>query len=267
MNKEESILEESDTRYRILVIEDDYKIKEIVQSILEEKNYDVFGCTDGKTGIKLAETLKPKVIVCDIMLPDIDGYEICHRIRNNPETENIIFIFLTAKTQMDNLRKGMDCGADDYLTKPFKASKLLEVINLRIDRFNKAMKDSKPIKSDDESTERFKLESNIFIGKGEDTKIIKIKDINAISAELVYTKIHTNDSKVYLVRKSLNEWEKLLPKNQFFRTHRSYIVNQSKIKKISPWFKNSFLVKVENSEEEFFISERYAVKLKKRFSF
>lgn len=249
-------------KIKILVIEDDHKIKDVVVTILEENNFEVFSCSDGKSGIKLAQSLKPFVIICDIMLPDIDGYEVCYQIRNSEETQNSVFIFLTAKADMQDFRKGMNYGADDYLTKPFKAAELIEAIMVRIRKHNSLLNQEVEKISNELTTE-----SNVFINLKNGKKIIKVNSIMAIAAEGVYTNIYTSSGEKYLFRRSVSEWEKALPKNLFLRTHRSYIINQDQIEKIEPWYKHSFLVKVKNVEEDFFISERYAVKLRKKFSF
>jgi len=246
---------------KILVIEDDHKIRNVVVAILEENNFEVFACSDGKSGIKLAESLKPLVILCDIMLPDIEGYAVCKQIRNSEITSDSIFIFLTAKAELNDIRKGMNFGADDYITKPFKANDLLDAVSVRIQKYN-----SQKLHSDDFEKELNK-ESKILVNLKNESKLIRVDSISAISAEGVYTNIWTNNGEKYLLRRSVSDWEKALPDDLFIRTHRSYIINQDNIEKIEPWYKHSFLVRVRNINEDFFISERYATKLRKRFSF
>ncbi|MCF8243060.1 MAG: response regulator [Melioribacteraceae bacterium] len=252
-------------KVKLLIIEDDEKIRSVLVTILEEANFDVYTSADGKTGIKLAESLLPQLIICDIMLPDIDGYEICERVREKKETAKCIFIFLTAKSEMEDLRKGMNCGADDYLTKPFKASDLLNAVYTRLEMHQKLL-DKNEDENEDDNVE-LTLESNIFVNQKNVSKIIKVNSISAISAEGVYSTIYTADGGKYMLRKTLSNWEHALPSNIFIRIHRSYLVNQTQIEKIEPWFKHSFLVKIKNIDENFFISERYASKLRKQFSF
>lgn len=247
--------------HKILVIEDEAQIRNVIISVLDEEGFDVYSAPDGKNGLKLAETIRPLVIICDIMLPDIDGYEICNRVRKAEEISNVIFIFLTAKAEMSDLRKGMNCGADDYLTKPFRASELIDAVNTRI-HLQQLTDQSHELSSD-----KLTLESNIFIHQNNNTRIFKVSEIAAISAESVYSNAFTADGKNFVFRKTLKEWERVLPEEVFIRIHRSYIVNQKKIENIEPYYQNSFAVKIENINKTFFISERYASKLKKIFSF
>ena len=104
---------------KILVIEDNLEILENTAEILELANYDVYTAHNGKEGVAQALSKKPDLIVCDIMMPELDGYGVLHMIQKNLELQSTPFIFLTAKTEKDELRKGMSLGADDYITKPF----------------------------------------------------------------------------------------------------------------------------------------------------
>ena len=102
----------------ILLIEDNLEIRENTAEILELANYKVVTAENGKDGIEKASTTKPDVIICDIMMPVLDGYGVLHMLNKNEELRNIPFIFLTAKTERLDFRKGMEMGADDYITKP-----------------------------------------------------------------------------------------------------------------------------------------------------
>jgi DNA-binding response OmpR family regulator len=116
----------------ILVIDDNRDIRENTAEILDLAGYKTFTAENGKKGVDLALKEKPHVIVCDIMMPELDGYGVLHLLRKNPETQNIPFIFLTAKTERGDLRKGMEMGADDYITKPFEDIELLNAIETRL---------------------------------------------------------------------------------------------------------------------------------------
>ncbi|TVQ49821.1 MAG: response regulator [Saprospirales bacterium] len=117
---------------KILVIEDNHDVRENLQEILELSGYEVAGAKDGKEGIQMAESWQPDLIVCDIMLPVIDGFGVLQILSKKAELKHIPFIFLTAKTELSDIRKGMNLGADDYITKPFKKDELLAVIELRL---------------------------------------------------------------------------------------------------------------------------------------
>ena len=116
----------------ILVIDDNNDLRENTAEILELAGYKTFKAENGKAGVEIAAREKPSLIVCDIMMPELDGYGVLHLIKKNPSTENIPFIFLTAKTERSDLRKGMEMGADDYITKPFDDIELLNAIEVRL---------------------------------------------------------------------------------------------------------------------------------------
>src|SRR5438270_2415606 len=116
---------------RILVIDDNTDIRENTAEILDLAGYKTFTAENGKKGVEVAIKEKPSLIVCDIMMPELDGYGVLHLLKKNPETEHIPFIFLTAKTERSDFRKGMEMGADDYVTKPFDDIELLNAIEIR----------------------------------------------------------------------------------------------------------------------------------------
>src|SRR5678815_2711377 len=116
----------------ILVIDDNTDIRENTSEILELAGYKTFTAENGKQGVEIAVKEKPAVIVCDIMMPELDGYGVLHLLRKNQETQNIPFIFLTAKTERSDFRKGMEMGADDYITKPFDDIELLNAVEIRL---------------------------------------------------------------------------------------------------------------------------------------
>jgi CheY-like chemotaxis protein len=116
----------------ILVIDDNADIRENTAEILELAGYKVFTAENGKKGVDSALKEKPDVIVCDIMMPELDGYGVLHLVRKNTETQHIPFIFLTAKTERSDFRKGMEMGADDYITKPFDDIELLNAVEIRL---------------------------------------------------------------------------------------------------------------------------------------
>jgi len=116
----------------ILLIEDNAEIRENTAEILELSNYNVLTAVDGKKGVSLAMEQKPDLIVCDIMMPVLDGYGVIHMLQKNAQTKNIPFIFLSAKAERAEIRKGMELGADDYIAKPFNGTELLSAIESRL---------------------------------------------------------------------------------------------------------------------------------------
>jgi CRP-like cAMP-binding protein len=116
----------------ILVIDDNNDLRENTAEILDLAGYKTLTAENGKRGVEVATREKPDVIVCDIMMPELDGYGVLHLLRKNADTQNIPFIFLTAKTERSDFRKGMEMGADDYVTKPFEDIELLNAIEVRL---------------------------------------------------------------------------------------------------------------------------------------
>lgn len=119
---------------KILLIEDNNEMRENTSEILSLANYAVLTAENGKVGVDLAKKDKPDLIICDIMMPDLDGYGVLHILGKDPETVGIPFIFLTAKAEKSDMRKGMNMGADDYLTKPFDDMELLNAVEMRLKR-------------------------------------------------------------------------------------------------------------------------------------
>ena len=117
---------------KILLIEDDTIMRENTAEILELAQYHVTTAANGRAGSTLAKELRPDLIICDIMMPELDGYGVLHVLSKDPKTASIPFIFLTAKAEKSEMRRGMDLGADDYLTKPFEDTELLSAIESRL---------------------------------------------------------------------------------------------------------------------------------------
>ncbi|MEY3236266.1 MAG: hypothetical protein RI883_367 [Bacteroidota bacterium] len=117
---------------KVLLIEDNPEVRETTQEILELADFFVTTAENGKEGVRVAKTNKPDIIICDIMMPELDGYGVLQILSRNPETSTIPFIFLTAKADKSDFRKGMNLGADDYLTKPFEELELIQTIEARL---------------------------------------------------------------------------------------------------------------------------------------
>ena len=116
----------------ILLIEDNDEIRDNTAEILELAMYNVFTAPNGKVGVEKAIDLKPDLIICDIMMPILDGYGVLHAIQKQESIKNTPFIFLTAKSERSEFRKGMELGADDYITKPFEGTELLNAVDSRL---------------------------------------------------------------------------------------------------------------------------------------
>lgn len=119
---------------KVLVIEDEAHLRENIVSILSFEGFDTLAAADGAIGIDLARKQVPDLILCDIMMPHLDGYGVLVALRSEPATSMIPIIFLTAKAGRDDFRYGMALGADDYVTKPFTPDELLDTIHTRLER-------------------------------------------------------------------------------------------------------------------------------------
>jgi len=126
---------------KILVIEDNLEIRENTAEILELANYEVSTAENGKQGVEKALSTNPDLIVCDIMMPLLDGYGVLNIVHNNANLRNTPFIFLSAKTEKGDLRKGMQLGADDYIPKPFDTTDLLDAVERRLKKAEQLKQD------------------------------------------------------------------------------------------------------------------------------
>jgi CRP-like cAMP-binding protein/CheY-like chemotaxis protein len=117
---------------RILIIEDNAELRENMAEIIALGDYEVLTAENGKLGVEAALAQAPHLIVCDIMMPVLDGYGVYHLLSKHAETASIPFIFLTAKSEKADIRKGMDMGADDYIMKPLDDIQLLHAIEVRL---------------------------------------------------------------------------------------------------------------------------------------
>lgn len=127
-------------KIKILVIEDNFEVRDNICEILELSGYEVFGTENGKRGVEMALKNTPDLILCDVMMPELDGFGVLKILNKNAHTYDIPFIFLTAKTEKEDIRKGMGLGADDYITKPFDDSELLEAIEMRLKKLHRIRK-------------------------------------------------------------------------------------------------------------------------------
>ncbi|MCE3280711.1 MAG: transcriptional regulator, Crp/Fnr family [Bacteroidetes bacterium] len=162
----------------ILLIEDNKDVRENTAEILELAQYNVFTASNGKEGVELAIEKKPDLIICDIMMPVLDGHGVLHMLSKNESTSGIPFIFLTAKAERSDFRKGMEMGADDYLTKPFDDVELLNAIESRLKKNDILKKEfAKNIQGIDSFINEAKgIESLKKLSEERDLRIYKKKD-------------------------------------------------------------------------------------------
>ena len=148
---------------KILVIEDEELVRENILELLDAEGFDTINASNGTIGVELAKKQKPDLIICDVMMPDIDGYGVLTILRQSLETSTIPFIFLTAKADKSDFRQGMNLGADDYLTKPYQPDELLGIIVTRLKKKQAiALEYKSPVKSHlPNNSNQAKLESSL----------------------------------------------------------------------------------------------------------
>lgn len=136
---------------RILVIEDNLEVRENLAEILELSGYTCFTAENGKSGVRAVREYLPDLILCDVMMPELDGFGVLKILNNDPELMQIPFMFLTAKAEKEDFRKGMGLGADDYITKPYDDVELLEAVEIRLAKSTKI----KAIDNSDQGVRQF----------------------------------------------------------------------------------------------------------------
>lgn len=154
----------------ILIIEDDQTLRENTAELLELSDYKVYTAPNGKIGIDKALKHVPDIIICDIMMPEIDGYGVLESMAMSENTKHIPFIFLSARTKHKEIRKGMNMGADDYLTKPFEEEDLLKAIEVRLEKahlIKKENQEAEKQKEDDENLQNLEHLRQLFCEEGE----------------------------------------------------------------------------------------------------
>ena len=137
----------------ILLIEDNTPLRENLGEILTLEGFHVLAAADGRSALKLAAGQRPDLILCDIMMPGMDGYEVLARLRADPALKAVPFIFLTAKGTPPDIRVGMNLGADDYLPKPVSRKDLLKAVRTRLDRAQQQQQQQQPFQPNFDSPE------------------------------------------------------------------------------------------------------------------
>jgi DNA-binding LytR/AlgR family response regulator len=250
----------------ILLIEDDPDVLRNLEVLLRQEKYNVIKASNGFDGVSIAKENIPDLIICDILMPKMNGYEVLQALLLDPSTDTIPFLFLTAKVEIKDIRKGMSLGADDYLIKPYEIDDLLNAINIRLNKYYKIKGDQlKHLDEKVSSNVQLSKNDRILITVNNNPHFFKTNSIIYIVAERQYTNMVIKDGTRILVRRSLSYWEKVLPENQFLRIHRSTIINLDYIGKIEKWFQNSYKVYLIDDFGQFIMSKRYKSKLKGRF--
>ena len=254
---------------KVLVIEDEEPVRKTISDLLEIKGYNVFSASGGKEGVKRAKELIPDLILCDIMMPDYDGYKVLKKLLAESKTALIPFIFLTAKAEMSDLRLGMELGADDYVVKPFKAKELYKAIETRLAKHKSVLKqlnETKITEKKSQNNTKLKRDGYVFVEIGKTHHFIQVKDIKCATAFGDYSNILMGNGDKIIVRKTLKSLWENLPDDIFVRIHHATIINLNHVDKLVKMENHSYKVYLTNIKEPFTISRRYASKLKSLLS-
>ena len=190
---------------RILLIEDDVILRENTAELLELSNYLVTTAPNGRTGLEIAQIIMPDIVICDIMMPELDGYGVLESLAKNDETQHIPFIFLSAKTERKDVRKGMNLGADDYITKPFEEDELISAIESRLAKAS-ILKDRSDERqetasyNDEDELRTLNDLKNFFDDNG--------KEITFSKGDVIYEE-GQNSNNIFLISKGLIKCHKL----------------------------------------------------------
>lgn len=254
-----------DKAKKILAIDDDKDILKTLVQLLKLIGYIVVSTDNGVEAIELAKKELPDLIICDIALPVVDGYSILKTLGQNEQTASIPFIFLTAKTEVKDIRKGMEAGADDYILKPFTMEELITSINLRFEKLDRIKSNYEELEHAQHSNKKLKRDSHLILNINNQPETVVVENIKIITSSDQYSSVQTIHNKKLLVRKSLNDWEDCLPEELFLRIHRSTIINLNFVEKFEKWFNGGFLVFMKEIKEPLEVSRRYRQKIKSMF--
>lgn len=243
---------------KILLIEDDKNIRENISMLLRLNEYEVHEISSGENAVEEARELNPDLIISDILLPVKDGFRIKEELGQDESMVHVPFLFLSAKTDLADIRKGMNLGADDYLTKPVKSRDLLDAIETRLNRFQ----DLKA--GPGESRKQLDEHDRILISPAGKPILIELGSIVYIAAEGEYSTVFMDDHHKYFLRKLLKSWEEELPQKDFIRIHRSSIVNMKFVDSINKIDHRNYEISLKIYDNVLPISQRYAVKIKRR---
>lgn len=225
---------------KVLIIDDDTTNLSYLTELLGKK-YELKNAESGEEGLKKAEDFKPDLILLDIMMPGIDGYEVCQTIRGHKELSNTKILFLSAKIQMAEKLKGYRVGGDDYITKPFNDDEVLAKIKVFL-----RLKYEEEITKSNENIPEEKLLPILFNIKKDLNSIIYVK------SDSPYCKVYSTSIKgePHKMRVTIQALEGYFKEKDLLRVHRSYLVNPKRILSMNKQKNNELKMLVKDMEGE-----------------
>lgn len=212
----------------VLIVEDEAGIRESLAEIFKLSGYEVSTANNGKEGYASILRHRPDLVICDVDMPEWDGFELLTTISQQLKEEVVPpFLFLTAKVEPQDLRKGMSLGADDYIFKPFDYTDVLKSARFRLDQRQKLMRNGEALSPTSEPL----LFDKLALPCEEGLILISFDEIIKCQADRAYCSFHLNNGRSILVSKPMKEFEKLLLNHKFIKIHKSTIVNIKYAKK------------------------------------
>ena len=259
-------------RGKILLIEDESGFRQVIAKSLLKHGFEVLEAADGKEGLRCAAESLPDLILCDLVMPGMDGYEVLATLRTDERLADIPIIFLTGQSEPHEVRQGMNLGADDYLTKPVDLGDLLGAVKVRLGRrqaqqqrqqrqIERAMRLPGEIGQD----QRHPRLGSFLVKTLTEKRLVKVGEIGRIVADGEYSWVYwQGNSKGALLRKSLKQWQSELPGEQFIRVHRRAIVNLAWMERIEKLPGGRMQVHLRDTPEPILVSLRLAPVLNRK---
>ena len=215
---------------KLLLIEDENTLRENIAELLCIKGYQVASAVDGRQGLSQALLAPPDLIICDILMPNLNGYELLEIVRKTPALVRIPFIFLTAKSETTDIRQGMNQGADDYLTKPTAITDLIKAIESRLLHRKQWMITAPGVTENHPAN--YLATIGVYTDKGNTT--LRTEDcLYFFTKERRYYVVHQKDT--YQLNKSLDKLSEQLDPVQFFRVNRKEIIHRKTLRHYTYW--------------------------------
>jgi two-component system LytT family response regulator len=212
----------------LLIVEDDLNIRESLSDLLEIYGFKVSSAKNGNEGFEMIMDIRPDLVLCDVNMPELDGFELLGAINQELKDELIpVFLFLTAKVAKEDIRYGLDLGADDYVLKPFDHQEVLKIIRMRLDKRKKLISSGTPVVPQI----KLSLFNKIALPSEDGMVLISFDNIVKCQADRAYCNFYIKDGRKILVSKSMKEFEDILLAHDFLKVHKSTIVNINYITK------------------------------------
>ena len=229
---------------KLLLIEDEDTLRENIAELLTIKGYQVASAVDGRQGLSQALLDPPDLIICDILMPNMNGYELLEVVRATPALVRTPFIFLTAKAEPTDLRQGMNLGADDYLTKPIPISDLLKAIESRL-RHKMQWTVMAPDVAESPSTNYL---SSIGVHTNQGNMTLRTDEcLYFFTKERRYYVVHEKDT--YQLNKSLDKLGEELDPVLFFRVNRKEIIHRKTVHHYTYWGEGKYCLFLQHGQK------------------